>query len=62
MRKLLVIFTILTVSAVAQATPADAAAGARDAIPVASTSEALPTCFPQDAIDRMVAYIRTLAK
>lgn len=54
MRKLLVLFTILTVGVAA---PAPAVA---TAAPTASTSSAsLPTCFPQAAIDRMVAYIRT---
>jgi len=57
MRKLLVLLTILTVGAVAPA-PA-VAAGGHEEVPVASTSGSLPTCFPQDAIDRMVAYIRT---
>jgi hypothetical protein len=58
MRKLLVLLSILTVGLVA---PAPAiAASAREAHPVVSTgSGLLPTCFPQAAIDRMVAYIRT---
>jgi hypothetical protein len=59
MRKLLVLLTIVTMGVVA---PVPAlAAGARDAAPVVSTGStgSLPTCFPQRAIDRMVAYIRT---
>lgn len=57
MRKLLVLFTILTVGITA---PATAIAAAEATAPVASTqSGPLPTCFPQDAIDRMIAYIRT---
>jgi hypothetical protein len=57
MRRLLIMLTILTTGVLAVA-PA-AAAGAPTASPAASTSGALPTCFPQDAIDRMVTYIRT---
>jgi hypothetical protein len=54
MRKLLVLFMILVVG-VAVPAPAIAAAA-----PIESASSAsLPTCFPQAAIDRMVAYIRT---
>jgi hypothetical protein len=54
MRKLLVLFTILAVGITA---PAIAAAEAT--APAPSTQSGLPTCFPQDAIDRMIAYIRT---
>ena len=55
MRRLLVLFMILAASVVVPA-QADAAP---DTFSITSTSEALPTCFPQAAIDRMVAYIRT---
>lgn len=54
MRKLLVLLTILTVG-VAVPAPAIATAAPAGTAP----ASALPTCFPQAAIDRMVAYIRT---
>lgn len=57
MRKLLVLLTIVTVGVVAPV-PA-VATGAPAAAQTVSTSGLLPTCFPQSAIDRMVAYIRT---
>jgi hypothetical protein len=61
MRK--VVLFIAAAAIVATAPPAQAAtanpAAGSTASPVTAARTSLPTCFPQSAIDRMVAYVRT---
>jgi hypothetical protein len=58
MRTLLAFFTVLVVGLVVP-TPAFATSTREASAVAANASGALPTCFPRDAITRMVAFVRT---